>query len=702
MRMTEQVQQVGALARVRGQLRAGRTPIVRALRVTVVACLGFYLGRFVLHSPALATYALFGTIALGALAQLPSGARQRATTLLTALPVGALLICVGTLTAVNTAAAVAGMAVVGFAISYAGVGGPVVVGVANGLQLLYILPCFPPYQPGQLPLRLAGLCLGVVLLVLAELLVLPERAERGYVDRLATALDELTGCVPGGVPASADAFEAAARAAEDLRPSRVPAQLRPAAATRPSLALNQAAAALRFALARLSERHALGAPTEQLPELSRLATDSASALRGGPLPDPVPLARAAHRLHLAAAPSDAAAARQRALLLAAADGVWTVGSAVRIYRGAAPDTRERPDVDDRFWYAAHGSLRLLAHKLGVHLTPRSVYFQSAVRVALALAAARLIAGGLELAHGFWVLLATLTVLRSRAADTRTALRPALAGTLLGALAMTVILVAVGTHTTVYVVALPAVMLAAFVAGPLLGPAWAQGGFTVTVGTVFAQLAPANWRLAEARVLDVLFGAAVGVAAGVCAWPRGGAGELRRDAARLLRGAGAAIRETTAVATGASAATVTALLRTRRDLRLAEASFTMYQSERPDRRMAGTDWQALFVAGHHIVNGGAALRSEREPCSPALQARADQLASASVALADRILGAQEPAPRVPVAVGDTGPGRRTDGAWLDGDGAPRVLDGGEAELIADADVLVWLDGVAADLARVPTN
>jgi uncharacterized membrane protein YccC len=690
------------MAAVGHRLRAGRTAIVRALRVTVVACVGFYVGRFVLHSPALATYALFGVIALGALAQLPGGARRRAGTLLVATPVAALLVCLGSLTAVHTAAAVAGMALVGFTISYAGVGGPVVVGVANGLQLFYILPCFPPFQPGQLPMRLAGLCLGIGLLILAELLVLPEPPERGYPDRLATALDELTGCVPGGVPGGTRAFEAAARAAEDLRPSQVPAQLRPAAATRRSQALAQAAAALRFALARLSERHALGTPTEEMPELSRLATDSAAALRGGPLPEPAPLAAAVHRLHAAPPPADAAGARQRALLVAAADGVWTVGNAVRIYRGADPDTSGRADVDDRFWYAAIGPLRLLGHKLAVHLTPRSVYFQSAVRVALALAAARLIAGGLDLSHGFWVLLATLTVLRSRAADTRTALRPALLGTLLGALVMTAVLVSVGAHTSIYVIALPAVMLAAFVAGPLLGPAWAQGGFTVTVGTVFAQLAPANWRLAEARVLDVLAGAAVGVAAGVCAWPRGGAGELRRDAARLLRGAGAAIRETTAVATGASAATVAALRRTRVDLRLAEASFTMYQSERPDRAMAGVDWQALFVAGHHIVNGGQALRSEREPCSPALQARAEQLARASTALADRVRGDGAATARVPVAVGDTGPDRRTDGAWLDGDGAPRSLDGGEAELIADADVLVWLDGVAADLARVPRH
>ena len=60
------------------------------------------------------------------------------------------------------------MLVVGFVIAYAGVGGPRVVGAANGLQLLYILPSFPPYQPDALGSRLIGLVLAVGLLMIAD------------------------------------------------------------------------------------------------------------------------------------------------------------------------------------------------------------------------------------------------------------------------------------------------------------------------------------------------------------------------------------------------------------------------------------------------------------------------------------------------------------------------------------------------------
>src|SRR3954464_4771842 len=102
----------------------------------------------------MAPYALFGAVALGALSQIPGGPRQRAGTLLAVLPVGWVLVSLGTLLSVSTALATAGMFVLGFAVSFAGVGGPRLVGLAAGLQLLYILPCFPPYDPGALGYRL--------------------------------------------------------------------------------------------------------------------------------------------------------------------------------------------------------------------------------------------------------------------------------------------------------------------------------------------------------------------------------------------------------------------------------------------------------------------------------------------------------------------------------------------------------------------
>ena len=101
---------------------------------------------------------------------------------------GVILVTLGTLLAFNTWAAAAGMLVVGFIVAYAGVGGPRVLGAATGLQLLYILPSFPPYVPEALGWRLIGLVLAVALLALADRLLWPPPVPTPFRRRLAEAI----------------------------------------------------------------------------------------------------------------------------------------------------------------------------------------------------------------------------------------------------------------------------------------------------------------------------------------------------------------------------------------------------------------------------------------------------------------------------------------------------------------------------------
>ncbi len=270
----------------------------------------------------------------------------------------------------------------------------------------------------------------------------------------------------------------------------------------------------------------------------RTAEATAVALRGGTPPDNEGLAGAlstAERDRDQRPARDGRDSRMSTSSLVTADGVWALANAVRVALGAPIESGQgiRRLSVERFPYACASPVRLWWQRFAMHLTPRSVYFQGAVRVAVALAAARLVAGVLDLTHGFWVLLATLTLLRSRAVDTRIGLRPAVVGTLAGAAVVGVLLVAVGTLPDFYAAITPPVMVAAFAAGTLIGPAWGQALFTVMVTLVFTQLAPAGAQIVDARVVDVFVGAAIGVAAGVLAWPRGAGGELRRSAARVL-------------------------------------------------------------------------------------------------------------------------------------------------------------------------
>ncbi|WP_406356930.1 hypothetical protein OHB56_31475 [Streptomyces sp. NBC_01635] len=102
----------------------GLRAVRRSVRVTLVACAGFYAARYGLGNHVAAIYALFGAIATGGMSFVPGTPRERARTLLAALPVAAALVTLGTVLAVHSWTAALGMLGVGFLVSFAGVGAP--------------------------------------------------------------------------------------------------------------------------------------------------------------------------------------------------------------------------------------------------------------------------------------------------------------------------------------------------------------------------------------------------------------------------------------------------------------------------------------------------------------------------------------------------------------------------------------------------
>ena len=92
------------------------------------------------------------------------------------------------------------------------------------------------------------------------------------------------------------------------------------------------------------------------------------------------------------------------------------------------------------------------------------------------------AGALDLSHGFWVLLATLSLMRTSAVAGRSVLVRAVAGTAVGALVTGVVLFLVGEDVVVYAWALPALMVVGLAAGPLFGVAAGQAGFSANHGS----------------------------------------------------------------------------------------------------------------------------------------------------------------------------------------------------------------------------
>jgi hypothetical protein len=705
-------------AAVVGRIRAdpGHTALRRAGRVTAAACLSFYALRYGLEDATTATYALFTAIALGALSDVQGTPASRTRTYLAALAAGAVLITAGTLAAVSTAVAAAGMLVVGFAVAYAGVGGPRVAGVATGLQLFYVLPCFPPFAPDTLDQRLAGLLVGGLLLTAADRLLWPVPAPPPPGERLARAADAISAYAAAlrpvlqdpaaGVPPALTAGRAVLDAAgAGLRLANIPTAQRPLGPGVRDRALLAAGTATRVTVARLGvladllvEPHRTAHP--RTADLVHAAGDAfgrlAHAVRTG---RPASLdtsgvdgaldgylaERARHLAEGVGSPADLRAGLTAATV---AEETRLAVLAARGFLGAPPEPAATPPA---LWFLHAPRTELVRRRLRVHLTPRSVYLQNAVRLALGLAAARVIAGVLDLSHGFWVLLATLSLMRTSAAAGRAVLRSAFAGTVGGALVAGAVLALVGTDTEIFAWALPPVMVLAFAAGPLLGIAAGQAGFTVVVAMLFAQITPTDWQLAEVRLLDVVVGGLVGATIGAAVWPRGGGGEVRRAAAAGLRTGVALVRDT--VASLVEAKPVPPPVALDRAAALFDHAYVQFRTEPVDA--PEPDWLAVLAVVHRIGNYATVLRARHHGGSPLPRDEATPLATAAAAVAAAYtaaadaIGAGTPLP--PGAGAELG--RRFDAA-----GARTVSGGPEAELRL-VDAWGWLYGLADDLDRL---
>ena len=169
-----------------------------------------------------------------------------------------------------------------------------------------------------------------------------------------------------------------------------------------------------------------------------------------------------------------------------------------------------------------------------HASLRSVWFINSLRGALALAVAVAVADLSNVQHAFWVVLGTLSVLRTNAASTGSTALRALAGTAAGFVIGGLFLLAIGTSTTALWIALPiAVFVAAYAPGAapfVVG----QAAFTVTVAVLFNLLVPVGWKVGVLRIEDVAIGCAVSVVVGVLFWPRGVASVVGNDLADAYR------------------------------------------------------------------------------------------------------------------------------------------------------------------------
>ena len=561
----------------------------RATRTALVMPAMFALGDVVIGNPVLATFAAFGSFAMLLLVDYSGTIRDRVLAQAALAVTCAGLICLGTLAGQITWLAVAGMAVVAFAVVFSGVVSSVLAGATTSLLLAFILPVSLPGPVSSIPDRVAGWSLAAAASLLAITLLWPApvgnpirgaaiAACRSLADRLRAEVSYRLG---DGSPAAQEAHRAAVaradEAVERLHTVFFAAPYRPTGLTTDARAVVRLVDELRWlntiVLRSTPKQHPVR-PNDHVCRVKSAAADvlersaelldeprggseSLSAALGEMRSALEALEQATTRLlpARAEAPRGEDAARQ---VVSALDPSFRAQELSFVVGQIATNTDFAAAAERRSWLerllgrqpeGLPGRLSAVQERAGSRVERHSLWLHNSVRAAAALGLAVLVADLSSVQHGFWVVFATLSVLRSNALSTGQSTLRALLGTTAGFIIGGVIVYLIGTNTTVLWVLLPIAVLLAGLAPATISFAAGQAGFTLTLLILFNILAPAGWRIGLVRVEDIALGGAVSLIVGLVFWPRGAGAALGRALAEAYVGSARYLAQ--AVAYGAS-------------------------------------------------------------------------------------------------------------------------------------------------------
>jgi len=611
-----------------GRLRAlrsrdpGGTSLRRALRVAIlVPPMAAFAGTIV-GNPAAAPFAVFGTFALLGLADFggPTIPRARAYAGTTAVGVG--LVLLGTLASRSAWSAVVGTMLVVFVVQLLGVFGGYVVAAQTAMLLAFVVAVSIPAPVSDAWARVAGWTLAGGISLVAGVLLWPRHARTQVRQRAGEACRALVALLAD--PGAPGVRDQARERVEETRRAYDQAPLRPAGPARGDRALIDLVVQLdrahEFAdRVAGADRHPGTIPQERALRRTtgQVLEASADVMEGETA-----------RPDLAALDQDRVAYRE-ALDRWAAERLRAGEPAESVLDGLSGGTAPRllahtalaiavdaavlagQEVDDPpsplpHWNAPQAGtapwLQRVAGTLRTHLRPTSVWFRNSLRAALALGLAVLVTRIVRVDHSFWVVLGTLSVLRSNALGTgRTALL-AIAGTVVGFAIAAVLTLAVGTGDVGLWITLPIVtFLAAYVptvASFLVG----QAGFTLFVIVLFNLLQPQGWRLGLVRLEDVALGIGVSLVVAVLLWPRGARGQLRSALAALYRADAACLGAAFGYLLGRRSQREVDASRRAADAEVARAgeAFDGFLTERGSRMVPAITWERVATAGNDVL------------------------------------------------------------------------------------------------------
>jgi uncharacterized membrane protein YccC len=544
----------------------------RAGRAAIVMPAMFALGDKVIANPIVATFAAFGSFSMLLLVDFGGPLRERLQAQATLAVAGCGLVCIGTLASRSVWLAVLVTLLVGFVVIFIGVVSSVLAGAATSLLLSFILPVTLAGPASSIPDRVAGwgMAAGAALIAVGILWPMPLRgplrtAATGACKALAARLRAQAAFALSGreetlaherdhAVAQADEAVAALHRIFLATPYR-PASL--STAGRTTVRLVDELGWLAAIVAQAAP-HVDGAPVDR-PACAVQVTAAAVLDRGAELLET--LGGSCAELHRTMAELDDALGRMeheatKSLPIAAigSDGEQSLDElpAGRLVSSLDPSFRAQElgfavtniahDIDlmaaaeRRSWLARllgrqpqglAGTFSAAQQRATAHIDRNSVWLHNSVRGAVGLALAVLVANQTGVQHSFWVVLGTLSVLRSNALNTGQSVVRGILGTVTGFVVGGALLQLIGTGTTLLWLLLPPVILLAGVAPTAISFAAGQAAFTLTLVFLYNIIQPSGWRVGLLRVEDIAIGCGVSLVVGLLFWPRGAGAALRR-------------------------------------------------------------------------------------------------------------------------------------------------------------------------------
>ncbi len=501
----------------------------RAGRGAIVMPAMFALGDKVIGNPALATFAAFGSFSLLLLVDFPGPRRDRLSAQLALGVAGGVLVCLGTAASRDTWLAAVSMAIVGFVVIFAGVVSSVLASATVSLLLAFILSVSLRAPLSAIPDRLAGWGLALAASLIAITVLWPAPVRNPLRLAASNACKELADRLRGGGESPSAAVEALRRRffATPYRPTGLSTSARAVVRLIDELSwLDAILAAVKphppGAIVDPSVAAVKSVCASLLDEAAALLVDPGRAL--APLRD----GRAALQTALVELESSTTLASGAEIVSSLDPSFRAQELAFAVSQIAAnvelAVTADRRSFVDRA-LGRRGRLAVAQERAAGHLDLHSVWLQNSIRGAIALAIAVAIAAETGVQHSFWVVLGTLSVLRSNALSTGQNAFRAVLGTAAGFLIGAALLEAIGTDTTVLWILLPVSILVAGFAPAAISFAAGQAAFTVTLVILFNILVPQGWRVGLVRIEDVAIGCAVSLGVGTLLWPRGAAAAL---------------------------------------------------------------------------------------------------------------------------------------------------------------------------------